>query len=319
MTELKSITPVSYRACEPTDVTPPPKPELRVAIATGGAAGDNAYLTRDGVNATVPRTDPVYLEIGNYEAGTAFQLISYSKDSHASFDNAADIINLKPTGRDIKGRVAGIWIDEETLAKLRLNGEDGGADASGVKFMLRAVDTAGNVSEAVRGTFEGSNWSGIAREGTVHDPSTNERFSGGEISLLDGEGRRLMYLRKLNDTTAPNLKWFEESIQLSKDEKGELSFKSSRGLEPDATIRILNTRTGEIHEVTVDQERNSATSLGSNNAAGDNFIFEVRDRAGNTTRPLEIRYSDTCKDGKASKLGILAARLDPVIKRAAAK
>lgn len=85
----------------------PPTPQIRVSIATEGVAKDGSQFQPNSPPSPPagPRPDPGYIEIGNWEPGTTFQVINLGANPEASFDNPKDIIALSPTGRDVDARI----------------------------------------------------------------------------------------------------------------------------------------------------------------------------------------------------------------------
>ena len=284
----------------------PPTPQIRVSIATEGVAKDGSSFAPNSPPAPVfaPRPDPGYIELGNWEPGTTFQLINLGTNPTASFDNACDIISLKPTGRDVDQRIASIWIDDKAMEKHGLK--------SGHPYRIRAIDADGLVSEAALGRLEGTRYQG-GTAGRIYED--NSWKPGHQLQLLDGENLRENFLLKhIADTTAPEVKAFRKEAKLLKNAEGQVELVSSRSLEPGARVRVQNGATGELRQGQVDNDQNLRIAM-SDVAHHDVLVVTVVDPDNNESEKVELRYGEKCKDGRASDLGILAARLQPSIKR----
>jgi hypothetical protein len=289
-------------ACGPKDVTAPPTPSITFAIASSGLGGKNAVFVPSAPPraAAAPR-DPGYIEVANWEPGSSLQLLNRSANPTASWDNPADIITLAPTGRNVKGRTASLWIPEAQMEKLSL--------ASGHDFELRQIDLDGNASGAVKGRLQGEGYGerGFIREGKTNTP-------GARLGLLDGENvRKNLMLKYQRDNTAPVVKYFERALTLDADSKGQVNLSGSGLLERGARVSVLNGRTGATLAANVDDDRGLKLPLGKDVKDGDTLYVTVTDAVGNAAPDFELRYAAACKGGRGSTLGILAARLNPSI------
>lgn len=284
----------------------PPTPQIRVSIATEGVAKDGSQFQPNSPPSPPagPRPDPGYIEIGNWEPGTTFQVINLGANPEASFDNPKDIIALSPTGRDVDARIASIWIDDKEMEKHGLK--------SGHPYRIRAIDPDGMVSENVLSRLEGTRY----QAGTAGQIYEDQAWKpGSRISLLDGENLRDGFLLKhIADTSAPEVKAFRKEAKLLKNDAGQVELVSNRTLEPGARVHVQNGRTGQAQSGVVDNDQKLQIALGDM-AHHDMLVVTVRDAANNAADKIELRYGETCKDGRASDLGVLAARLQPSIKR----
>jgi hypothetical protein len=284
----------------------PPTPQIRVSIATEGVAKDGSqfYPQSPPAPSFTARPDPAYIEIGNWEPGTTFELINLSANPTASFDCAKDVISLDPTGRDVVGRIASIWIDEKEMEKLGFK--------SGHLYRIRAIDPDGMVSADTLGKLEGRTY----QRGTIGNIYEDQAWKPGhQIQLLDGENLRENFLLKhIADTSAPEIKHFQKEAKLLENDAGQVELVSKNSLEPRAPIEVMNGRTGQVYSGQVGEDQSLRVALGEL-AHHDMLVVTVRDEAGNEAAKVELRYGETCKDGRASDLGILAARLQPSIKR----
>jgi hypothetical protein len=288
--------------CAPNDTTAPPRPQVRMAIATAGLLPSNTQFTGGGSTNVSNARDPAYIEIGDYEPGTRFQLLNISDNPKASFDEECDVIELEPTGRDVAARTAAIYIKAPEMKKLKLT--------AGHHLRMRAVDAAGNVSESVRLRLEGSQY---GTRGRAWEKSAWVPASRG-LTLLDGESSRKPFILKhMPDRVGPQTRFFEQDVTLKKNSKGEIMVSSDGTLEPTATVRITNGRTGTVKNAAVSAEQGFKMSLGKDVKDGDILVVQVNDAAGNAAKPIELRYGAKCKDGRASSLGVIAARLPGVL------
>lgn len=289
---------------------PPPQPTIAVSIATEGLAKTPEHFqpTSPPNAPRVPRPDPAYIEIHNWEPGTTFQLINKSANPKASFDNPGDIIALEPTGRDVQGRIASIWIDEEDMQKYKLE--------SGHSYRIRAIDADGMVSPDSLGRLQGTSYQ-RGQAGQVYEK--DRWLPATQIQLLDGENARASFvLKHMADLSAPDVSHFRKEAKIVKNAEGKLELRSDGTLEDEATVHVMLGRTGAAFQGAVSADQKFALPL-EGLAHHDTLIVTVRDRNGNAAQEFEIRYAENCKDGRASELGILDVRLKPVIGRPKAK
>lgn len=298
-----TATPHCAPGCDPNDTTPPPKPEVVMAIATAGLLPSDVTFELNGAGSASGRPrDPAYIEITNWEPGTRFQLLNISDNPKANFDQKGDIIELEPTGRDVAGRRAAVYIKAPAMKKLKLT--------AGHHLMMRTVDAAGNVSQPVRIRLEGSAYGqrGRALEKNNWVPASRN------MRLLDGESTRKNFvLKHMPDRVGPQTKFFDEELTLKKNSKGEIMLSADGTLEPTAQVRITNGRTGVVKVGGVTADQGFKLSLGKDVKDGDMLVVQVTDSAGNAAKPIELRYGAKCKGGRASNLGIIAARLPGVL------
>ena len=289
--------------CKPADETAPPVPQVRLAIATSGLLPpDTRFEPRRGGNRPGGARDPAYIEIRNWEPGTTFELLNISDNPKASFDNSADLIKLAPTGRDIQGRTAALYIKEKQMKALKLT--------AGHHMMLRAVDSDGNASAPVRLRLEGSTYGTAGR--AVENSNWVAASSG--LRLLDGENTyKGFILKHMPDRVAPNTKYFSAEAAFKVDSKGQFTLSADGCLEPGASVTITNGRTGKRAAAGVAADQSWKAKLGKDIKDGDVLMVVVSDPAGNEAPPVELRYGAKCKNGRASSLGIIAARLPGVL------
>lgn len=174
------------------DTTPPPTPQLRHSMAFERGTQHARVLANNGGGGRGGAYDPAYIELGNVEAGTKFEIVNISKKPDATFEK--DAIELEPTGRDLQNRTASIYLKKEDLDRLDLKAGD--------IYLIRAKDAAGNVSGFVRGELEPDDWANA----NVQDYVDNnwQIYRGRQTNMLDGEGAwKNVILRAINDQRAP--------------------------------------------------------------------------------------------------------------------
>lgn len=290
------------KGCNINDITAPPVPRVRVALATAGLGDVGRFRENRPAAAPAYPRDPAYIEIGDWEPGTRLQLINKSADPTVTFDRAADVITLEPTGRDIDGRIAAFWIPDPDMQKMKLG--------AGHSIVLRAIDDKGNVSEPVTTRLQGAGY-GTAGQ-TVHE---NSWVPASRIRLLDGENTRKDFvLRHIADNTPPEIEHFKKEVKLLAGADGSVKLQSAGTLEADATVQLMNGRTGKIFDGRVSADQKLEIALGKDVKDGDSLFATIADTNGVRAEKVELRYSSDCKDGKGSTLGILSVRLKGAIK-----
>lgn len=291
------------KACCPVgDETAPPTPQIRQAIASAGIAPENARFNPNRPPSPRPAgRDPIYFEFANWEPGTVFEMVNRSNDPTATFDTKDAIHRFEPTGRDVLGRQASVFIPTDTVEKMNWDPGD--------TIMIRAVDAEGNSSAPASARIRGEGYGegGRVLIGQHWQPASR-------IGLLDGEGvRKNVVLRHIADDKPPVTKHFEKSLRLEKGEDGKVTLKSPVALEPGVQVTVRNGRSGESRSGNVGDDGQASVFVGDVKN-GDSLFVTVRDASGVDAAPFEVRYSDACKDGRANTLGILGARLPGAIK-----
>ncbi len=292
--------------CKVDDNTKPPRPTINFAIASAGIAPKGAkFYPNSPPNPPRPARDPAYIELANWEPGTKFQILNVSANPKASWSNPDDIITLEPTGRNVDARTAAVWVPHADMEKLDLD--------SGNALRLRVIDPDGNFSDAQPTRLQGSGYGQVGR--IQENPKKNTLVAGSMMPVLDGEGTiKNLMLKHAADTTPPVIKYFQAELTLDTDAKGNVTLKSAGCLEDAARVEVMNGRTGANKHANVDGNQNLAVPLSADVKDGDTLYVTVRDNANNAAGQFEVRYSKSCKGGRGSTLGILAARLPGAIK-----
>lgn len=180
------------------DNAKPPTPGVQVSIAFERAQPDATFTQNQPPPArtSVPaRVDPAYVQFTNVEAGTKIQMLNLSSKPNASWDNPADIIEIKLTGRDVANRQASVYLRHEDMEQMDLK--------AGHQVQFRAVDEAGNASDVVTTQVAPQGW----QTGRVRERE-GDRFvenQGAQYNMLDGEeGRQIpVTVKTVIDTSAP--------------------------------------------------------------------------------------------------------------------
>jgi hypothetical protein len=285
--------------CGPDDKTAPPTPGIVRSMAFDKAKDGSTVHTRDRSGGRAPGTrDPAYIELNNVEIGTHIELINLSANPGAEFDDK-DTIKLELTGRDPKSRTASIYLKQTQLDKLGLKPGD--------MYQLRAVDNAGNTSAPVSAELQGNEWA----NGRVLENNTWQG-QGAQINALDGESQRKSIVAKaVNDTRPPMV--LEDGVSILTKGNGQKSMVFDKAIEPGATLRVLNSRTGQAFAGTIPANQQLEIAL-KGVEDGDPLLVSVTDNNGVAGKDLEIVYSKACKDGKAPKLqGGMSTRFPGVI------
>lgn len=300
MTTIKPTT--GPTCCSLEDVTPPMTPAVRLAIASEGVAKKGSqFRTHNPPRPTTARRDPIYLELGNHEVGTRYEVVNLSNHPASSFDDKDAVKSFEPTGRDLREGIASVFIPNDVVEKMNWDAGD--------HLMIRAVDTAGNASAPARAEIQGANY---GSRGRILEPGARSWVPGSQIDLLDGEGRKRLLLKHIADQKAPVTRFLEKAAQLATQE-GHVTFKAPQSVEPNAQVTLRNARTQQTWSVRANAQGEVEQNLGKDIKDGDTLLVFVRDNAGNEGKPAEIRYGAACKDGRASTLGVIAARLPGVI------
>lgn len=202
--------------CGPRDVTAPPTPTVhRMRAFERGS--DRASIVRNRpAGRRVFGGDPTYIELRNVEPGTKIQLINLSKKPDGSFEDEDAIVELKLTGRDVRGRQAAFYLTDAQMEAIDLKPGD--------ILRLRAVDAAGNTSAEVTNELEPDDWGNQNVRDVENGSWVTSR--GTTESMLDGEGvRKNVIIKTVNDGRAPLLledKLSFAHVSFSADEKAQL-------------------------------------------------------------------------------------------------
>lgn len=298
MTTIKNVS--KAHCCNANDTTGPQRPNVTMAIASSGIAKEGSTFQANNPPRATPATrDPIYIQFDNHEAGTRYEIVNLSNTPASDFNCKDAIHSFDVTGRDVRTGVGSVFIDTKTVEKLNWDPGD--------RLMIRAVDVDGNASVPTNCEVVGSGYGTVGR---IQEKGTRNWVPGGRIDLLDGEAtRKRVMMKYIADDKAPVTKFLEKLAQLKTDKDGQVELTSPRAVEPGARIQVKNTRTQQEWEGTANAEGQLEMKLGKGIANGDTLLVFVRDAANNQGTPAELRYSAKCKDGRASTLGILAARL----------
>lgn len=289
--------------CSVKDASAPNAPQIRVVAASAGLAGPEVpfYPNQPPAAPAAPR-DPAYIELGNWEPGTKFQIINKSNNPQASFDNKDDVVTLDPTGRDIDNRIASVWMNQKEMDKINLDAGD--------SIWIRLIDDDGNASTPVKSRLQGA---GYGQAGRIYENNTWQAAS--RMNLLDGEAmwKNNMVLKHIADQKAPEVKAFEARLKLETGEGGAVTLTGHGLLEEGARVQVQSGPSGQVFNGVVDGEQGLAINL-DNLKDGDTLFVTVRDLNNVAAGKFEIRYGANCKDGRAASKGILGAKLAGVIK-----
>lgn len=301
MTTIKGPTQTKM-PCGPADETAPPKPEIVRSMAFDRAKDGSSLGNRNngGRGVSAGTRDPVYIELKNVEVGTHIELLNLSKNPRGEF-NKEDTIKLELTGRNVTNREGAVYLTQKQMDELGLKPGD--------MYQLRAVDQAGNASEAVSGEIQPNEW---ANGGEVIEDGRWSGARGAQLSALDGESQRKTLIAKaVNDSRPPMVK--DEFVSIATKDDGQTSMLFDRAIEPGAVVTVQNSRTGKSVNGTVPPDGKLEIAL-TELSEGDPLVVSVRDNNGIEGKQQDIVYSSKCKDGKAPSLkGGLGARLTGVI------
>lgn len=283
-----------------SDKTPPPRPTINQSIAFDKAKDDATVFGGRTNTRSAGRRDPAYIELGNVEVGTTFEIINLSANPNAEF-KGKDVLRMAPTGRDTGSRTASIYMKQSQMEKMGIKPGD--------MYAIRAVDAHGNASEHAVGEFEPNDWASMRVQETTRGRSTI--VDGNRFSMLDGEAQRKNVIAKsVNDARAPLI--LDKNITLARSNAGAIKVQFDKAIEPRSRVRVTNQRTGEVKELTMPDNREAELKLKAQ--SGDPLVVDVWDNENNQGRSVDLVYSPKCKDGKAPKLtGGLSARLPGVI------
>jgi hypothetical protein len=192
MTSIQS-QPTQTVTLPPKDTTLPPVPRIEVSMAFDHSSARARLVSDTPQGPRAGAIDPVYIELSNVEGGNTYELVNLSRNPAASFDGG-DIVELTPTGRDLAGRRASIYLTADQMTKLDLKAGD--------LYLLRAKDAAGNVSSQVRGELEPDDWATRQVQDVENGSWVTRR--GNQFSMLDGENeRKNIIARVVNDGRPP--------------------------------------------------------------------------------------------------------------------
>lgn len=285
------------------DTTPPPTPQIAMAYAFERAAKDATFRRHPPAAPPRPaRVDPVYLELNEIEPGTKLQLINLSKDPAATFKD--DAVELSYTGRSVFERTGAVYLTERKLKALDLRPGDA--------FALRAVDEAGNVSDAeARGLLDPDGWA----YGLIDEPRKNGAVvttRGAPISALDGEDQRKEILAKAVADGRPPVV-LDERITFKDGTHGAATLHGDRALEPGAQLEVVNLRTSESYSGQVDGATGALSISLANMRAGDPIVLRPTDARGVVGEELRLTYAPKCRGGKSKARAPYASRLAGVL------
>lgn len=294
MTKIGKMGQVSPAQCK--DNTAPPTPQVTRSMAFVRGSASARLQSGSGGNRATGR-DPAYFELGNVEVGTKIQMVNLSANPDVQWDDSAKIVDLTLTGRDVKGRAAGIYLSAEQMDKIGLKPGD--------MLQLRAVDHSGNASAPVTTELEPNDWAG----NRVSD--TDGVTRGTQFAALDGEAtRKNLIVKAVNDSRPPVV--LENKLKLTADDKGMVNLQGEMAVEPRSRVRVQNQRTGKVFSGTVGDDRKLNVALGEVKD-GDPIILSPTDNEGVVGQDVVLIYSSCSQDGKAAKLNPLAARLPGVL------
>lgn len=271
------------------DTTPPPRPTVIRAMAFDHLPKNSSIRWEGGggsANVPVMRpTDPAYIELGNVEQGTYLQVLNLSKNPDAQWSNPEDLQTLRFSGRELPTRQGSVYLSPEKLKQLDIQAGD--------QLVIRAVDRNGNVSESTNLHLEPN---GYAQSGYgLYDPSGRRVGGGAQISGLDGDGKRREFLAlAVNDSRVPVLKLNRFQLEVS-EATGQGTLKVQRGVEPNASITIVNSRTGEQWRGTAGWD--GKVELPINVKNGDPLTMTVTDEEGRAAPQVQLVASNTEAQG----------------------
>lgn len=290
--------------CSVKDAVAPQAPQVRVTAASAGLAGPESPFYPNSPPAAPHATrDPAYIELGNWEPGTKFQIINKTNNPQASFDCAADVVTIDPTGRDIDHRIASAWMTQKEMDKIDLDAGD--------SIWIRLIDDDGNPSTPVKSRLQGANY---GQQGRIYE--NNTWLPASRMQLLDGEStwKQNMVLKHIADQKPPQVKAFEAKLKFETGEGGVVTLNGNGLLEEGAQVQIQSAQSGAQFSGSVNADQALQMNLGNGVKDGDTLFVVVRDVNGVAAGKFEVRYGATCKDGRATNKGILGAKLGGVIK-----
>jgi hypothetical protein len=226
--------------------------------------------------------DPSYIELGNVEEGTRFEMINLSAKPDASFD--CDRVALPITGEDVASRTAAAYLGADQMAQLNLKPGD--------YVQIRAVDAAGNASQPAQAQIAASGW------GTNWISTGAPTMSRGSVmAMLDGESQRKnVTALESTDTRAPVM--LMDRLALAPNSDGSVSLRAALAAEPGARITVQNQSTGSTYSGTVTPGRLLELNIGKVDAGTPLRITPV-DSDGVPGATATVVYGPDCKDGKA--------------------
>lgn len=302
--KLSTPTTAACTDCNVKDKTPPEMPQVRVAAASAKLMPPDAQFQPNwSPSPAQPASrDPAYIELGNWEPGTRFQILNKTNSPTSTFENSKDVVTLDPTGRDIDTRVASVWMTQKQMDKIDLDAGD--------SIWIRLIDSDGNASEPVKTRLQGA---GYGEAGNVVDEGAWHPAS--RMTLLDGEAewKSNMVMRHIRDQKAPTVKAFESKLKLEKGEGDVVTLTGHKLLEEGATVNVRRGANAEQYAATVDADQGLTLPM-STLKDGETLFVTVTDVNGVAAGKFEVRYGAQCKDGRAPTKGILGARLSGVIK-----
>jgi len=243
------------------DTTPPPK--LDVAFA---AYGD--------IRLGSTNVDPLVLTFHNVEPGTKLQYINLSENPAATWDSDAKTF---PGDTSSCGREYSLVFDNKEADKLGIKPGD--------VFQVRQVDAAGNASP---GTLiyllnEGKGYRYDNRRLAQHIDTFGESLPAGIA------GRTVFSLTTDKDSRPPVVVSKQLSITPVDSKSGQLVV--DRGIEPGATVYIVNQRTGKEFSELVNDEGKLSLEFDAN--PGDPLCIYVIDHNSQKTDLGSVVYAPT--------------------------
>ncbi len=289
--------------CE-KDTTPPPMPQIQMAVAFDRASKRAQLVPLPPAPPSITRRplDPVYIELANVEPGTHFELLNLSKHPNGTFGKHG--ISLEPTGRDVPGRAASIYLNDAQLKKLDIKPGDA--------FAIRAVDEAGNASvEAARGFLDYNSWAGGRM---ITDTVDRKTFTaqGNQLTCLDGEGvRKNLLARVVEDGRLPVV--LEDRVTMKAGVSGAATLIADQAMEPSSTLVIVNLRTNIDYWGSSDANTGAMRVELNDMRAGDPLVLRPTDRNGIEGKEIRLTYAPKCKGGKSKPRTAFETRLAGVI------
>ncbi len=175
-------------------------------------------------------------------------------------------------------------------------------------YELRLIDKSGNVSDAVRTEAEPNDWAGQQVQDIVDRRWVTTR--GMQFNALDGEAaRKTLIAKAVNDGRPPVV--LENKLSLETD-GDSVHLKGDKCMEPGATMRVTNSRTGVQFNGTVGDNGDLLVDM-KGIAEGDTLFLDPTDHEGHAGKTIELLYSKCADKGIAPKHDILGARLQGVI------
>ncbi len=281
MADLK-VVPVPVSTVAIADTTPPPQPTVRMAVAYDVIKRDDVAPAR-----ATGRGDPAYLEFGNVEAGTKFQLVNRSKKPDASFNSEKDFVTLAFDAQDLKNRRVSVTLSPAKMKELDLQPGD--------RLMVRAVDAAGNASAPVNFELAGN----VASVGS----SVELR------RMVNAYEDVVSNVIAVPDTRAPSIAM--GAVRIARPEVGKDGVEANPKLwvvqgtsaaEPGSIVRVQNTRTGATEAFRVGNDGNFKVQMLME--PGDALLMTATDSNSRLQdRPVTVQFAPGSSNGYGPDLG----------------